>query len=129
MDSRRSWRWLPPLKSQNRNVTQIEPRAGALLAIKKQGKWERVGARRAIGVQLGDVKISYRTPFQPLTPLAELLRYQRRLVGGKENLPYGLDIWYARKKVLNVEWTDEGAIEIISYEPGEWERAFEGASG
>ena len=34
---------------------------------------------------------------------------------------YGLDIWPAHKKVLNVEWSEEGLIEIISYRPGEWE--------
>jgi hypothetical protein len=48
------------------------------------------------------------------------MRYQVALFG-KENLPYGLDIWFAHKKVLNVEWNDEGLIKIISYRPGEWE--------
>ncbi len=42
-----------------------------------------------------------------------MLRYQCTLVGGKENLSYRLDIWFARKKVLNVEWNDEGALEVI----------------
>jgi hypothetical protein len=48
------------------------------------------------------------------------MRYQYALLGGK-NLPYGLDIWFARKKVLNVEWNDEGLIQIMSYRPGAWE--------
>jgi hypothetical protein len=34
---------------------------------------------------------------------------------------YGLDIWFPRKKVLNVEWNDEGLIQIGSYRPGAWE--------
>jgi hypothetical protein len=36
-------------------------------------------------------------------------------------LPYALDIWFARKKVLNVEWNDGGFIQIVSYRPGAWE--------
>lgn len=67
------------------------------------------------------MKIGYRTPFQRLLAESDLLRYQRALVGGKENLPYGLDIWQARKKVLNVEWSDNRVLEVISYRPGEWE--------
>jgi hypothetical protein len=73
------------------------------------------------GAEIGDVAITYRTPFQPLPPLSQFMRYQIALYGGKENLPYGLDIWFAHKKVLNVEWNDEGLIRIISYRPGEWE--------
>ena len=73
------------------------------------------------GAEIGDVTISYRTPFQPLPPLSQFMRYQIARLGGKESLPYGLDIWFAHKKVLNVEWNDEGLIEIISYRPGEWE--------
>jgi len=34
------------------------------------------------------VKIGYRTPFQRLPAESDVLRYQRALVGGKENLPY-----------------------------------------
>ena len=74
------------------------------------------------------MKIGYRTPFQRLLAESDLLRYQRALVGGKENLPYGLYIWHAHKKVLNVEWSDDGALEVISYHPGEWEQTLEHAT-
>jgi hypothetical protein len=40
-----------------------------------------------------------------------------------EHLPYGLDIWHAHKKVLNVEWDDQGGFEVLSNKPGEWEYA------
>ena len=53
----------------------------------------------------------------------------RALLGGKQKFPFGLDIWSARKKVLNVEWNDEDAIQITTYRPGNWERALESASG
>ena len=100
-------------------------RAAALRAVEEIGSWHqvRMGNRDLAmrGAEIGDVSISYRTPFQPLPPLSQLMRYQKKKFGGKENLPYGLDIWFAHKKVLNVEWNDEGLIRIISYRPGEWE--------
>jgi len=99
-------------------------RAAALRVVEEIGSWHpvRTGSRdRAFrGAEIGDVAISYRTPFQPLPPRSQFTRYQIALLG-KENLPYGLDIWFAHKKVLNVEWNDEGLIKIISYRPGEWE--------
>jgi|SRR5580692_1125256 hypothetical protein len=100
-------------------------RAGALRVVKELGNWTRIkmgdSDRPIMGAELGDVKILLRTPFQPLPPMNQFMRYQSALLGGKENLPYGLDIWFARKKVLNVEWNDEGLIQIRSYRPGEWE--------
>jgi hypothetical protein len=53
--------------------------------------------------------------------MSPALAYMRALLKGKENLPYGLDIWNKGKKVLNIEWRDGGEIEVISYLPGEWE--------
>ena len=95
-------------------------RASALLAVRLRGKWEGAGYIRLCVADLGDVKIGYRTPFQRLPAESDVLRYQLALVGGKENLPYGLDIWQARMKVLNVEWNDNGDLEVILYRPGEW---------
>jgi hypothetical protein len=100
-------------------------RAGALRVVEEMGSWTQVkmGDRDCAlkGAEIGDVKILLRTPFQPLPPLSQSMRYQYAVLGGQENLPYGLDIWFARKKVLNVEWNDEGLIQIGSYRPGEWE--------
>jgi hypothetical protein len=31
-----------------------------------------------------------------------------------------LDVWCG-SEVLNIEWTDDGAIEVVSYQPGDWE--------
>jgi hypothetical protein len=42
------------------------------------------------------------------------------------NLPYGLDIWW-NNKVLNIEWSDGGRINVVSYKPGQWERELERA--
>ena len=49
------------------------------------------------------------------------MKYNDALLGRKprrERLPYGIDVWYP-KKVLNVEWDDDGLVHIISYKPGE----------
>jgi len=35
-------------------------------------------------------------------------------------LPYGLDIW-APKKVMNIEWSDQGELAIVSFRRGAWE--------
>jgi len=91
-------------------IARIEAiRASALLAVRLRGKWEAPAISACASPTIGDVKIGYRTPFQRLPAESDVLRYQRALVGGKENLPYGLDIWQARKKVLNVEWSDDGS--------------------
>ncbi len=74
-----------------------------------------------MGAEISDVAIKLRTPFQLLPPMSQLMRYQCALLGGEENLSYGIDIWFARKKVFNVEWNDKGSMQILSYRPGEWE--------
>lgn len=111
-------------------IAKIEAiRAIALLVLKERGKWEKVGENRMLGADLGDVHFLLRTPFQPLPTETEEMSYTRALLGGKANLPFGLDVWHAHKKVLNVEWTDGGALEVISYHPGAWEQALRPADG
>jgi len=39
----------------------------------------------------------------------------------KPHLGFGLDIWGAQGKVLNVEWNDQGEILIVSFKRGDWE--------
>jgi hypothetical protein len=110
-------------------IARIETiRASALLAIKVRGKWEGIGGTRWRFAYIDDVEVGYRTPFQRLPAEPDWLRYQRELLGGKGNLPYGLNIWHARKKVLNVEWSDDGDLEVISYRCGEWEQTLERAA-
>lgn len=40
-----------------------------------------------------------------------------------EPLPYALDIWQGRK-VMNLEWADDGALFIVSFRRGPWEGEF-----
>ena len=67
-------------------------RASALLIIRDRGEWRGTGPVRCVCADFGDLHISYRTPFQKLWTPSEIALYVRALVGGKANLPYGLDI-------------------------------------
>jgi hypothetical protein len=61
-------------------------------------------------------------PFQPLPDDQSKQKYLAARYGIplRQSPPYGLDIW-APKKVLNVEWSDQGKVELVSFRPGEWE--------
>jgi hypothetical protein len=52
----------------------------------------------------------------------EYLKYRAAQLGmsARRNLPYGLDIW-APKKVLNIEWDDQGNVVLVSLWAGDWE--------
>ena len=99
----------------------MEIRANVLRALPELGEWRGDGKDRHLGARLGPISVAYRTPFQPLPKAPDGLRYMRALVGGRDNLPYGLDVWTIEKKVLNLEWDDADNVEIISYKPGDWE--------
>ncbi|MER9875246.1 hypothetical protein [Mesorhizobium sp. M0195] len=65
--------------------------------------------------------ISYRTPFQKIHAPDDASKYQCAVLGIRaENLPYGLDI-HVKKKVMNIEWDDQGEIDIRSFRRGAWE--------
>jgi hypothetical protein len=105
-----------------------EVRDHALRLLKAHGEWKGSGDQKHLGAKIGNVSLSYRTPFQPLPEISEQLRYMQALLKGKDNLPYGMDVWSNRKKVLNLEWADDGEVDVISYKPGEWESALNQAA-
>jgi len=44
-------------------------------------------------------------------------------MGRKLNLPYGVDLyWPGQGKVLNVQWDDDGNLDLVSFHRGEWEQ-------
>ena len=70
------------------------------------------------------LSLSLRTPFQKLPPVSEHPKYVAAMMGSNiENLPYGLDIWDigGSRKVLNIEWDQQGAIQLVSFRRGAWE--------
>jgi hypothetical protein len=93
----------------------------ALQIMQERGQWRGEGKDRHMSADVGDCSIAYRTPFQnDLHPVPEEMRYWAALVGRRVDFGYGLDVWFQRKKVLNVMW-DGDDMEIVSFKPGEWE--------
>jgi hypothetical protein len=103
-------------------------RATALRLVEEKGRWERARGRSWFAARHDLLEISYSTPFQRFHLEDEKTRIMRLLVGGKPNLPYGLNVWHLNKKVMNVEWDDEGNLEVICYKPGDWEAALQQAA-
>jgi hypothetical protein len=91
------------------------------------GDWLRTNVGPILSLDAGSLRLVYRTPFQKLPLPSQELKYWAAADGAKiENLPYGLDIWVTGQgKVLNIEWSDAGAIELISFRPGDWEMELE----
>jgi hypothetical protein len=77
-------------------------------------------------MELG-LTLALRTPFQRMPKETERAKYMRALEGGRTSLPYGLEVW-APKRVLDVEWDDSGTVELIGYDPGEWEQVIKAAA-
>jgi hypothetical protein len=97
----------------------------ALTVARARGSWQTVGNKvRFLTCRLDDVRIALQTPLQQqpsdIPPPAKYLAGHR----GKPTpvyLPYVIAVWDGGK-VLTVQWADDGAVEIISYKPGAWER-------
>jgi hypothetical protein len=94
----------------------------AIEFVKARGAWQQAGDVRLLVAAADGVRVSYRTPFQRLPADPTPRTYTQALVmqNAQRNLPYGLDIW-APTKVLNVEWSDTGQVEVFGFKPGAWE--------
>jgi hypothetical protein len=101
----------------------IELRDIALRVVRQRGTWEPVGpSMRMLSFRDGDLGISLRTPFQRLSEPPASVRYVAALSGqDASNLPCGLDVW-CPKKVLNIEWADDGRVLVVSLKRGDWEQ-------
>ena len=59
----------------------------------------------------------YPTGAQEMGPhgsTSDRVRYMRAVLGASEPLPFGLIIW-APDKVLNIEWGDDGAVNLVRF--------------
>src|SRR5262249_9693983 len=94
-------------------------RDAAVTVLTRHGVWKAFRVARqtasggneikALSARIGGLEISYRTPFQRVPEPNDGLRYLAVQHGVTvRNLPYGLDVW-APKKVLNIEWNDNGS--------------------
>ena len=62
------------------------------------------------------------TPFSdfPDRPAARSYDEARLLQQSRKSFPYRLDVWHG-KKVMSVEWTEDGRFRLISFWPGIWQ--------
>jgi hypothetical protein len=97
-------------------------RDAALGVVKRIGAWQTASPVKLLSARVGSLLIGYRTPFQRLPVVRDKLKFIAAKIGAPppQSLPYGLDLW-APKKVLNVEWDDQGNVALIGFRRGEWE--------
>ena len=112
------------MTKQAKLARAVKLRDAAIAIVRRCGTWEtdRFGVIKIMGARTGAIRIIYRTPFQPITSDQSRQKYLGALyrIPLRKNLSYGLDIW-APKKVLNIEWSEQGKVELVSFRPGEWE--------
>ncbi|MER8492244.1 hypothetical protein NKH53_29015 [Mesorhizobium australicum] len=106
----------------------LESRDVALRAFKTYGgTWERIGDLNVLKLGIGDLDLIYQTPFQKLPEPSDSDKYMLAQVGRTTpNLSYGLDIWVNRKKVMNLEWADDGQVYLVSFKDGPWRQILAG---
>ncbi len=98
----------------------LETRDAALTLLRAKGEWMARGDIPFLMLMKPGLALALRTPFQRMPKETERAKYMRALDGGGVSLPYGLEVW-APKRVLDIEWDNAGAVELIGYDPGEWE--------
>ncbi len=107
----------------------IQLRNLALELITARGTWVPMSGGShllAFDDALSGLSISCRTPFHHVPQPPEYVKYVAAPDGytRSRNLPYGLDVWW-NNKVLNIEWSDDGRVDVVSYRAGQWERDLE----
>jgi hypothetical protein len=99
----------------------IVPLRDNAMAMLKRGAWHDDGkGHRLLIRETEDLRLAYAGPSQMGT---EEMKYFAAATGRGGHLPHELSVWRKApsQKVLNVTWDDAGKIELITYEPGEWE--------
>jgi len=110
-------------KRVSRLDTAICIRDAALEKVKKEGQFEDTNVGPLLVWKGDEFAISHHTPFQKFPPPGEdfLRKCYAAGVDPTNNLPYGLDIWDTKGKVLNIEWHNNNHVELVSFKRGEWE--------
>ena len=102
------------MDTKSRLERALETRDAALALIRQRGEWVARGDIPFLMVRGKGFTLALRTPFQRLP--------KQRQPRAKASLPYGLEV-YAPKRVLDITWDDAGTVELIGYDPGDWEGA------
>ena len=118
------------MKSRDRLQAALQLHDAALAALKARGEMSAIDgvSGRVLTADLGELSILHTTPFQKLhllTPDLALKAALFEMETGKKatlNLPYGLDIWSAGRKVFNLEWSDgDHQVKLVTFKRGAWE--------
>ena len=95
------------------------------MAMLKQGACPTTAkGHRLLIWETEDLRLAYAGPLQMgAEEMPEEMKYFAAATGRSGHLPHELSIWRKApsQKMLNVTWDDAGKIELITYEPGEWE--------
>jgi hypothetical protein len=98
----------------------LETRDAALPLRRAKSEWMARGNMPFLMLMEPGLTLALRTPFQRMPKETERAKYMHALKGERTNLPYSLEVW-APKRVLDIEWDDTGTVELIGYDPCEWE--------
>ncbi|HWA29946.1 MAG TPA: hypothetical protein VG867_02555 [Rhizomicrobium sp.] len=92
-------------------------------AVMTRGALEKSGNARLAVLRDQGLMIGYRTPFNPLPPLAPSARYEAALKGETcSSDPYGIDVWLEDfGKVFSASWTHGDALKVRLCRPGAWQ--------
>jgi hypothetical protein len=103
-------------------IIQLRDRAMTML---KEGNWHDDGkGHRALIRETDDLRLAYAGPFQRWAEgMPEQMQHFAGANGKSEPVPHMLSIWRKTpsQKVLNVTWSDDGRIELITFKRGDWE--------
>ena len=108
----------------NRLHAAIRIRDAALEKVEKEGEFEDTNIGPLLVWRGDELEISHHTPFQKFPPPSEdvLRQCYAADVDPTNNLPYGLDIWDTKGKVLNIEWDDKNHVDLLCFKRGKWEQ-------
>ena len=119
------------LQQMRRNAALVaeEKKRHARMALEGDGgAWHDDGkGHRLLIRETEDLRLAYAGPLQMgAEEMPEEMKYFAAATGRSGHLPHELSIWRKApsQKVLDVTWDDAGKMELITYEPGEWEELF-----
>jgi hypothetical protein len=114
-----------------KNDCAIQLRDAVLAILQRSSESHHYANYSTLTDQGHSVRIVYRTPFLRLPEKSGASDRETKQYGpytatqlhqhSKKSLPYTLNVWCGRRKVLNIEWADDGTVELGTYEPGDWE--------
>jgi hypothetical protein len=103
----------------------------AVAAAMRYGSFEASGEARLVVMREAGLMIAYRTPFNPLPPLTDSMRFEAAVRGKNAyREPYGIEVWQERLgKVLSIGWRGDNPPVVDQYEYGLWEQTLADIAG